>query len=296
MDNIRSGFAGIIGRPNVGKSTLMNALIGERIAITTAKPQTTRNRITGIKNVEGGQIIFVDTPGIHRARGKLNRSMVETALGTLGDMDVILYIVDASKKEDSRDAIIMDALSKASAPVILVINKIDLVRKEDLLVAIDELRGLYSFAEIVPLSALKNFNVDDLTRTVLPLLPEGTRFFPEDLITDASERFLAAEMIREKLMILTHEEIPYAAAVLIESFKEDEEKDIIRIKAVINVEKDSQKGIIIGKGGSMLKKIGADARLDMEKFFGTRIFLELFVRVMKNWSDDPNRLHEFGYL
>ena len=288
----KSGFVGIIGKPNVGKSTLFNCIIGEKVAITTHKPQTTRNRIVGIKNSDRGQIIFLDTPGIHRAKTPLNRYMVSTAFNTFADVDVILFIVDAETPFGEED---VNSMKNTTVPVILLINKIDLVEKERLLPLIDELKDLHSFRDIIPLSALKEFNVDTLVNVIWNLLPEGPKYFPEDMFTDSSERFLAAEIIREKVMLLTHQEIPYSTAVVLESFKEDERKNLIRMRATINVEKNSQKGIIIGKKGSMLKEIGKQARLEMEKFFGTRIFLELFVRVSKDWTRNERMLTELGY-
>ncbi|MBT8490338.1 MAG: GTPase Era [Deltaproteobacteria bacterium] len=291
----KSGFVGIIGKPNVGKSTLLNCIIGEKIAITTYKPQTTRNRIMGIKNSDRGQIIFLDTPGIHRAKTPLNKYMVSTAFNTFADVDVILFIVDAETPFSEEDSLIVNSMGTITVPVILLINKIDLVAKERLLPLIDELKDLFSFRDIIPLSALKGFNLDTLVEVIWDLLPEGPKYFPDEVYTDSSERFIASEIIREKVMLLTHQEIPYSTAVVLESFKEDERRNLIRMRATINVEKNSQKGIIIGKKGSMLKEIGKQARLEMEKFFGTRIFLELFVRVSKDWTRNERLLKELGY-
>jgi len=291
----KSGFIGIIGRPNVGKSTLMNAVIGEKLAITTHKPQTTRNRITGIRNWENGQFIFLDTPGIHRADTPLNRSMVTAAVNTFADVELLLLLVEAGSKLTADDTFILESLENISKPVILVINKIDLIEKERLLTLIEKLRHLYPFREIIPLSALKEFGIDMLMKALWTHLPEGPKYFPDDMMTDSTERFLAAEMIREKVLLLTHQEIPYSTAVVIDSFKEDEAKNLIRIHATINVEKGSQKGIIIGKQGAMLRKIGTKARIEMERFFGTRIYLELFVKVSKDWTKNPRMLEEFGY-
>ncbi len=291
----KSGFIGIIGRPNVGKSTLLNRIIGEKLAITTHKPQTTRNRITGIKNTEDGQFIFLDTPGIHRAKSPLNRSMVKEAVNTFADVEILLLIMEAHRSISADDDFIFRSLEGIDIPVILVINKIDLIEKEQVLPLIEKLRHIYPFSEIVPLSALKGFNIDTLMDTLWNLLSEGPRYFPVDMITDSSERFLAAEIIREKIMVLTHQEIPYSTAVVIDSFKEDTGRNLIRMQATINVEKKSQKGILIGRKGSMLKQIGTKARLDMEKFFGARIFLELFVRVTRDWTRNSQMLEEFGY-
>ncbi|MDX9822123.1 MAG: GTPase Era [Syntrophales bacterium] len=293
----KSGFIGIVGRPNVGKSTLLNALVGERIAITTRKPQTTRNRITGIRNLKGerpGQMIFLDTPGIHRARTPLNRAMVETALEAFGASDVVLLLIEAQGLH-ADDRYILETMKDRPAPVVLVINKIDAVEKKNLLPLIDEAQRLREFVEIIPLSALTGDGIDILTDALWKLLPEGPVYFPEDMMTDRSERFIAAEMIREKITTLTHKEIPYATAVVVDTFKEDEGKNLIRIQATIHVEKDSQKGILIGRKGAMLKEIGTQARLEMERFFAAKVFLELFVRVQKNWTQDARMLREFGY-
>lgn len=291
----RSGFISIIGSPNTGKSTLLNLIVGEKIAITTHKPQTTRNRITGIRNVSDGQLIFLDTPGIHRASTPLNLRMTETALGTLESADILLFLTEAGKRVSPEDQFIISLLKKVKQPVILAINKIDLVDKPTLLPLADQFRQLFPFREILFLSALKGEGVPVLIEEIRKLLPEGPRYFPEDMMTDRTERFIAAEIIREKITLLTHRELPYATAVVVDTFREDEGKNLIRIQATIIVEKDSQKGIIIGKKGAMLKEIGTRARRDMEKFFAARIFLELFVRVQKDWSHDIRMLRELGY-
>ena len=294
----KSGFIGIIGRPNVGKSTLINRIVGERIAITTHKPQTTRNRIMGIRNLaepQPGQMIFLDTPGIHRATTLLNRTMVEAATGLFEKVDLLLLLVEAGPAPHPDDRFIIESLKDSPLPVILVINKIDLVDKRQLLPLIDAFQGLHPFREILPLSALKNDGVDRLIGEIWKLLPEGPQYFPEEMMTDRSERFIAAEIIREKITLLTHKEVPYATAVVVDAFKEDEAKNMIRIAATIHVAKESQKGIIIGKKGAMLKEIGTRARLELEKFFAAKVFLELFVRVAKDWTHDPRMLQEFGY-
>lgn len=291
----KSGFIGIIGRPNVGKSTLLNEIIGEKIAITSPKPQTTRNRIMGIKNLKDGQLIFLDTPGIHRASTPLNQYMVTAAMDTFRSVDLLLLIVEAPAGIHHGDRTIIDSLENSSLPVILAINKIDLVQKKAVLPVIDAFQQLFSFVEIVPISALNGDGVSVLIEQIRNLLPEGPRYFPEDMMTDRTERFIAAEIIREKITLLTQQEIPYATAVVVDSFKEYEEKNLLRIQATINVAKDSQKGILIGKKASMLKEIGKRARLDMEKFFAARVYLELFVRVSKDWTHDPKMLREFGY-
>lgn len=291
----KSGFTGIIGRPNVGKSTLLNGIMGEKIAITTHKPQTTRNRITGIKNLKNGQFIFLDTPGIHKAKTPLGKYMVKAAVDTFADMDLILLLVEADRGLRNNDVFIIKSLQGGKIPVVLVINKIDLVEKKNLLPLIDEFRQLFPFREIIPISALKGNGLDVLLDTIWKILPEGPKYFPDDMITDLSERFLAAEIIREKVTLLTHQEIPYSVAVVVDSFKEDEGRNLIRIHATINVEKKSQKGILIGKQGSMLKEIGIQSRLEMEKFFAAKIYLKLFIRVTKDWTKDSKMLKEFGY-
>jgi GTPase len=292
----RSGFIGIIGRPNVGKSTLFNAIIGEKISIIANKPQTTRTKITGIKNLADAQLIFLDTPGIHKAKTPLNRVMVKTARDTFGDADILLMLVDATSAVHHQDIFLIEALAEINIPVFLVINKIDLIEKQTLLPLIDKFRTLYDYKEIIPVSAVKGDGIDDLLETIKNNLPEGPQYFAEDAFTDASERFIAAEFIREKIMLLTAQEVPYATAVEIDLFKEEEEKNLIRISATITVEKESQKAIMIGKKGAMLKKIGTQSRLEMEKLFGAKVFLKLFVRVKKDWTSSEKMLQEFGLL
>ncbi|MCX5851663.1 MAG: GTPase Era [Deltaproteobacteria bacterium] len=292
---LKSGFVGIVGRPNVGKSTLMNALMGEKIAITTHKPQTTRNRITGIKNTEQGQMIFVDTPGIHKAGTLLGKRMVATAFSVLADVDIILYLIEAGGVSCADDEDILRSFADAGKPVVLVINKIDLVTKEALLVAIDSVKDAFPFVEVIPVSALKGFSVDTLMGVLWGLIPAGPPHFPDDILTDASERFLAAEIVREKIILFTHNEIPFTTAVTVDSFKEDPEKQLIRIHATVTVDKDSRKGILIGRDGGMLKKIGTAARLEMERFFCMHIYLELFVKVRKDWTKNNSLLDEFVY-
>ncbi len=295
MPMFKSGFIAIVGRPNVGKSTLINSIVGEKVAIITPKPQTTRNRITGIKTTAEGQMIFIDTPGIHKAKTLLNRRLVDTARGALSDADVVLFVVSAEKEPGSDDEFILTTLRPVEVPVILVINKIDLVTREKLLSLIDDYRRRRDFREVVPISALKGFSVDRLERLVLDLLPEGPKYFPDDIFTDLPERFLAAEMIREKVILLTREEIPYVTAVTVDTFREVEEKNLIVIQATITVEKESQKGILIGKKGSMLKEIGTRAREELERFFNAAVYLELFVKVSPGWTRDTGRLREYGY-
>ncbi len=294
----KTGFIGIIGRPNVGKSTLINSLVGEKIAIATHKPQTTRNRITGIKNMpppQAGQFIFVDTPGIHRPKSALSEKMLEEVRETIRGVDLLVLMLDAEAGIVRQDRAITESLKDCNHPVILAINKIDLVAKAGLLPLIAEAQHLLPFSAIIPLCAAKGEGIEPLYREIWSLLPEGPMLFPDDLFTDQTERFLAAEIIREKITLLTHQEVPYATAVVVELFKEEEERNFIRIAATINVEKDSQKGIVIGKRGSMLKEIGRQARLEMEEFFAARVFLELFVRVRKDWSKSKREMKELGY-
>jgi GTP-binding protein Era len=290
----RSGFVSIIGRPNVGKSTLLNRILGEKIVITSDKPQTTRNRIKGIHNIPGGQIVFIDTPGIHRATSLLNRYMVEEAQASIREVDLVLFLAEADTAEQGREAQILGLLAAAKAPVILALNKIDLVAKEALLERIAAYAALYPFSDIVPVSALSGDGVGQLVECVAKYLPEGPLYFPDDILTDLPERFIVAEIIREKVFRLTHDEIPYSTAIEIESFKERPD-GLVAISATINVERDSQKGIIIGKRGAMLKRIGTDARREIEQFLDTRVFLELFVKVRRDWSEDRRALKEMGY-
>ena len=292
----KSGFIGIIGRPNGGKSTLFNAIVGEKISIIADKPQTTRNKITGIKNFADAQLVFLDTPGIHKAKTPLNRAMVQTAQDTLKDADILLMLVEANSHVHPQDIFLIETLAEVKVPVFLIINKIDLVEKNLLLPLIDKFRTLYSFQEIFPVSAAKGFGLEDLLKSIKENLHEGPQYFAEDAFTDASERFIASEFIREKIMHLTKQEIPYTTAVEVEAFKEDEEKNLIRISASIIVEKESQKAIMIGKKGAMLKNIGTQARMEMEKLFGAKVFLELFVRVKKDWTSSDKMLRELGLL
>jgi GTP-binding protein Era len=292
----QSGFIGIIGRPNAGKSTLFNAIVGEKISIITDKPQTTRNKITGIKNYSDAQMIFLDTPGMHRPKTPLNRAMVQTTKETIDSVEVLLMLIEANTDVHPHDLFLIESLVLTKAPVILVINKIDLIEKKFLLPLIDKFRALYNFREIFPISALKGEGIDDLLNALKEMLPEGPKYYPDDIQTDATERFIAAEFIREKITLFTQQEIPYSTAVEIELFKEDEEKNLIRIAAAINVEKESQKAIMIGKKGAMLKNIGTQSRMDMEKLFGAKVYLELFVRVKKDWTSSDKMLQEFGLL
>lgn len=290
----RSGFVAIIGRPNVGKSTLLNRIVGQKIAITTPKPQTTRNRILGIQNLDHAQVLYVDTPGIHAARSPLNRYMVDQARSACLDVDVILWLVEADRPVD-RDPMIPRLLEKSKRPILLVINKIDTVLKEQLLPLIKAYCKICPFASVVPISALKGDGVDALLAEIPTLLPEGPRYFPEDQLTDVPERFIVAEMIREQIMLRTKDEVPYSVAIVVERFQENPVRNMIGISAVINVERDSQKGILVGKGGIMVRQIGQAARKEIERMLGVKVHLELFVRVQKNWASSGRMMKEFGY-
>jgi GTP-binding protein Era len=291
----KSGFVTIIGAPNVGKSTLLNHILGEKISITSKKPQTTRNRILGILHNPSYQIVFIDTPGVHRAKNPLNVRIVDVALTALGDADLILLLGDVTQPSADSEKMLLNALKQQKRPVILALNKIDLVKKDDILKAIDTWSHLYPFNDIIPVSAKSGTQVPTLLQVMENALPEGPPFFPEDMITDMPERFFAAEIVREKAFRITGQEIPYAVAVTIDRFSEEEAKSLIKIFASIHVEKNSQKGIIIGKGGQKLKQIGEAARKDLERFLGTKVFLKLFVRVQKNWRKDTKALRRFGY-
>lgn len=299
--SFKSGFAAIIGRPNVGKSTLLNSIVGEKVSIVSRKPQTTRNVIKGVKNLKDAQIVFIDTPGLHRAKGLLNEFMVREVLSSLTDVDCVVYLVDAEKERAEEGDFIIGNLKRLKCPVILAINKVDLVKKQKLLPLMDRWSRLFPFKEIVPVSALKGDGVELLVDIISKVLPEGPRYFPEDMITDQPERFIVSEIIREKVFHLTHEEVPYSVAVTVEEFTERPGKELVYIRAVINVERDSQKAIIIGEKGSMLKDIGKSAREDIERFFGlrggrgVRVYLELFVRTKEGWTRDERALGEFGY-
>lgn len=289
----KSGFATLIGRPNVGKSTLMNCLIGQKIAITSNKPQTTRNRIQTVYTSEEGQIVFLDTPGIHKAKNKLGDYMVNVAEKTMSEVDVILWLVEPSNFIGAGERHIIEQLQKTATPVILVINKIDTVKREQLLEYIDTYRKEYDFAEIVPVSALKAENTEELIKCIMKYLPYGPAFYDEDTVTDQPMRQIVAELIREKALRLLEEEIPHGVAVSIESMKF--RKNIVDIEATIVCERDSHKGIIIGKGGSMLKRIGSMARPEIEDMLEKQVNLQLWVKVKKDWRDSDFLLKNFGY-
>jgi GTP-binding protein Era len=295
MAPFKSGFISILGRPNVGKSTLLNRLIGEKIAAVSDKPQTTRNRILGIKNIEGGQFIIIDTPGLHEGRSELNRRMVRTAIASGRDADVLLFMIEARAPAAERDRQMTESLQGSKGIPFLVINKIDLVKKEALLPIIDRYQRLYPFEKIIPTSAATGEGVDILLDEILNYLPESPPYYPEDMVTDQTERFLVSEIIREHVIQQSYQEIPYSTAVTIEEFKEAPEKNLVVIKGTIHVERVSQKKILIGKGGQKLKEIGEAARKEAEALLGKRVFLELWIHVEKNWTQDPGALDRLGY-
>ena len=295
-DNFKSGFVTIIGRPNVGKSTLMNHLIGQKIAITSNKPQTTRNRIqTVYTDMERGQIVFLDTPGIHQAKNKLGEYMVNVAEHTLSEVDVILWLVEPSTFIGAGEQHIIKQLKKTKTPVILIINKVDTVEREKILEYIDAYRKVFDFAEIVPASALREQNLDTVVDVIFKYLPYGPMFYDEETVTDQPERAIVAEIIREKALHALDDEIPHGIAVYIDRMKERRGQNIIDIDATIVCERDSHKGIIIGKGGSMLKKIGSNARYEMERLLDTQVNLKLWVKVRKDWRDSGLMMKNFGY-
>ena len=290
----KSGFVTLIGRPNVGKSTLMNHLIGQKIAITSEKPQTTRNRIQTVYTDEKGQIIFLDTPGIHKAKNKLGEYMVSVAEHTLKEVDVILWLVEPGTYIGAGEQQILKILSRVKTPVFLVINKIDTVKKEDIIKAIEAYKDVYRFAEIIPVSAMKKTNTDTLIHTIFQYLPEGPQYYDEDTVTDQPMRQIAAELIREKALRLLSDEIPHGIAVVIEKMS-DRDNGIFDIEATFVWERDSHKGIIIGKGGSMLKKIGTAARIEIENLMDAKVNLKLWVKVRKEWRDSELYIKNYGY-
>lgn len=290
----KAGFVNIVGNPNVGKSTLMNELVGERISIITAKAQTTRHRINGIVNTDDYQIVFSDTPGVLSPKYKLQQSMLEFSQEALTDADILIYVTDVVEDPTKNREFLDRVASEAAYPVLLVINKIDLLKGDDDLIAIiDRWKELLPRAEVFPTSALEKFNTANLMARVVELLPESPPYFGKDALTDKPARFFVTEIIREKILLLYDKEVPYATEVIVEKFEENGR--LIRVKAVIYVERDSQKAIMIGRGGLMLKKVGTAARKDMERFFGKKVMLELYVKVEKDWRSRDNKLREFGY-
>jgi|SRR5215831_712895 len=295
-----SGFVCILGRPNAGKSTLLNALVGEKVAIISPKPQTTRNRILGIieipnrKGRDAGQVVLIDTPGVHRPASSLGRQMMSEVREGMEGSDLVLLMVDAQKKWDANDAFMLDLVRKSRTPAFLLLNKIDLFRdKRNLLPLIAQFQERYDFQEIVPISALKKTGLEDLLQTVLQALPKGPRYFPEDQVTDQPLRFMVSELIREQVLFQTREEVPHAVSVQVDQFEEG--KNLTRIAATIYCERDSQKSILVGKGGQMLKKIGTAARFDIEAMVDTKVFLELFVKVQPGWRDSPQFVEELNW-
>ncbi|MDS9471034.1 GTPase Era [Sporosarcina pasteurii] len=291
----KSGFISIIGRPNVGKSTFLNRVVGQKIAIMSDKPQTTRNKVQGVVTTDDAQMIYIDTPGIHKPKHRLGDFMVKVARNTLSEVDVIMFMVNAEQKIGPGDRFIMEMLKNTETPVFLIINKIDLVHPDDLLETIVSYTSEYEFVEIVPISALNGNNTDKLLETLKAYLPEGPKYYPDEQITDHPERFIISEFIREKVLHLTREEIPHSVAVVIEQIEREKDRDIVNVMATIVVDRDSQKGIVIGKKGALLKEIGTKARKDIEMLLGSRVFLELWVKVQKDWRNRPTRLKEFGF-
>jgi GTP-binding protein Era len=293
--HFKSGFVAILGAPNVGKSTLLNRLLGLKISITSKKPQTTRNRILGILHREAAQLVFVDTPGVHKSKQPLNVRIVDVALGTLADVDLILLVADASAPDPDSEKMLIEALGNTQTKALLALNKIDLIKKPALLSQMEAWHKIHPFEAVIPISARQGTQVKTLVTSMEATLPEGPPLFPEDALTDMPERFIAAEMIREKAFRLTGQEIPYAVAVTVDRFVEKKGGALIAIDATLHVERNSQKGILIGKKGSKLKQIGEDARKEIERMVGAKVFLKLFVRVQKNWSRDTKALRRFGY-
>lgn len=293
-DNIKSGMVAIVGPPNAGKSTLLNGLLGQKISIVTPKPQTTRNRIIGILNDPLYQIVMLDTPGLHEAGKPLNQEMVKIAVQSISEVDAILFLVDVSQPVPEKQKKAVGYLEGTAIPAILVLNKVDLLHKDQILPMIDMYSKIYPFKAIVPISALKNDGTDLLLQELVNLMPVGPRFYPQDIPTDATERFIVAEIIREKIFFLTGQEIPYSTAVVIENFKEDEKRSLVTIHATIIVEKPSQKSIIIGKKGSKIQQIGKISRQDVEKLLSQRVMLKLWVKVHKNWTSDMRFIRDLG--
>ena len=293
--DFKSGYVSIVGAPNAGKSTLLNRMLGEKISITSKKPQTTRNRILGVLHRTKSQMVFFDTPGVFQAKDKLNVRIVDTALSALGDADLVLVVVDVSRPDPNAERYLVKRLKSQNQPVVLAMNKIDLIEKSGLLEIIVKWSSVYGFKDVVPISAQHGTQVEDLIAAMEKILPNGPPFFPEDTLTDVSERFIVAELIREQVFRMTGEEIPYATAVTVDTFKAKKEGRLISIEATIHLERDSQKGIVIGKHGGKLKQIGTRSREQIEQLLGTKVFLKLFVRIQKNWRKDTKAIRRFGY-
>jgi GTP-binding protein Era len=291
----KSGFISIIGRPNVGKSTFLNRVIGQKIAIMSDKPQTTRNKVQGVLSLSDAQLIFIDTPGIHKPKHKLGDFMMKVAQNTLKEVDLVLFMVNAEEGFGRGEEFIIEKFQTVKTPIFLVINKIDQIHPDDLLPMIESYQEKYPFKEIVPISALEGNNVERLLEQIKTYLPEGPQYYPADQVTDHPERFIISELIREKALHLTREEIPHSLAVVIDKIERQDNKDVIHVMATVIVERDSQKGIIIGKKGSMLKEIGQRARVDIENLLGSKVFLELWVKVQKDWRNKMSQLRDFGF-
>jgi len=291
---VKSGFVSLIGRPNAGKSSLLNRIVGVKLAIVSDKPQTTRNRILGVKNYPSGQVVFVDTPGIHRPLHRMNVRMVDTAVDSIGEVDVVGVVVDASESTGAGTKFLLDLLKDTKAATVLVLNKVDLVSKKRLLPMVDQFSKEREWTHIVPVSALTGANVDHLEEVLLESLPEGEQLYPDDYLTDQPERALVGEMVREQVLRLTHAELPFSTAVMVDHFEEAKEGKLLRIFCTIFVERDSQKPIVIGRGGELIKQIGMAARQEIERFFQTKVFLDLRVAVKDAWRDDPRMLDDLG--
>ncbi|WP_419881424.1 GTPase Era [Peribacillus sp. B-H-3] len=291
----KSGFISIIGRPNVGKSTFLNRVIGQKIAIMSDKPQTTRNKVQGVLTQQDAQMIFIDTPGIHKPKHKLGDFMMKVATNTLKEVDLILFMINAEEGLGRGDEFIIEKLKTVKTPVFLVINKIDQVHPDELFPLIEKYQALYPFESVVPISALEGNNVETLLDQIKKHLPEGPQFYPADQVTDHPERFIISELIREKVLHLTREEIPHSVAVVIDSIKKMDNSETINVMATIVVERDSQKGIVIGKQGKMLKEVGSRARVDIENLLGSKVFLELWVKVQKDWRNKMSQLRDYGF-
>lgn len=291
---MKAGFVALVGRPNAGKSTLLNRLVGEKLAIVSDKPQTTRNRIVGARNYPAGQAVFVDTPGVHRPLYRLNYRMMDQAIDTLREVDVVAVVVDASEPSGGGDRYVMDLVSKARATRVLVLNKVDLVAKPDLLPRIELYDREVGFADIVPVSARTGENIERLEEALLSHLPEGDPLYPDDFLTDQPERFFVAELVREQVLRQTHAELPFSTAVVVDRFEEPDDKGMLRLYCTILVDRDSQKPIVVGKGGARIKEIGTGARLELERFFDARVFLDLHVKVRRDWREDERTLGELG--
>lgn len=291
----KSGFISIIGRPNVGKSTFLNRVIGQKIAIMSDKPQTTRNKVQGVLTTDDAQFIFIDTPGIHKPKHKLGDFMMKVAQNTLKEVDVILFMVNAEEGYGRGEEFILEKFQSVRTPIFLVINKIDKIHPDKLMTLIESYKEKYEFSEIIPISALEGNNVETLLEQIKTYIPEGPQYYPADQVTDHPERFIVSELIREKALHLTREEIPHSLAVLIDKMERRDDKDVVHVMATIIVERDSQKGIVIGKQGKMLKEIGQRARLDIENLLGSKVFLELWVKVQKDWRNKMSQLRDFGF-